>query len=621
MRYTTDGTNPTHDVGTLIDGPLGSARITDSPTTLKAVGVIGANTSAITSHVYTHEIAPPAFIPPPGEFETFPVPVTLLCPNPEIGMHIHWTDDGSIPTYDHGNNIPGTHGVVSVEVPGTTLKAVSIVGTLVSPVVSGTYVLHTGEPPPPPPPFPPPIALISGGLRYRDAAPLICGVVDNGVCSDDPRVLKRLNEATKMVLDYMIPVGGQATYDILTTAVNGTNVTTLPIQNDPVIRDSVVLLPPELENAIEVVVMGTASVRGNTDITEGWYEIVNNSTYLDPAQQHDNPLVDAGLVQDDRNPDLLRRKYIYPGLAPGATVRVTGAKRYLPITENDDYLIVQNIEALKLLILSIERNENAAPDEAPKYRQQSFELLQAEVKKHLMDPRNYMRRKSEYQNDVVNFSENTLGWTRANIALDLDAALRTGKSDLTWSINQIERRMMQNAHYKDTIVLLRAEVVGGEVYFPLNVGSVLAVDLNGGPIPIRSEFFEYMDNGPGMFATHPMLVDQGEVFFEGSKKFRRKYKLVADCDNGQCLSAVCKLRWIPKKPEDMMVIKNYEATRLMMTAKFLEEQEKWQDAVANQRQAFALLDKELQDYLAGIRHTLHVQTYGFGLGDLRQGTL
>ena len=39
------------------------------------------------------------------------------------------------------------------------------------------------------------------------------------------------------------------------------------------------------------------------------------------------------------------------------------------------------------------------------------------------------------------------------------------------------------------------------------------------------------------------------------------------------VTAVCKLRWVLKKPEDMMVIKNYEAIRLMMSAKMMEEAE------------------------------------------------
>jgi hypothetical protein len=395
----------------------------------------------------------------------------------------------------------------------------------------------------------------------------------------------------------MIPVGGMATYDV---AATGTEL----------------LLPPQLENCIEALPLDGAKVYDQTDIAVGWYEIVNNSVFLDPNQHHDNPIIDLGLVPDPSDPSLLRRKYDYPGLQPNATVRVTGAKRFVPITKDDDYLIVQNIEALKLVILSIERNENAAPDEAPKYRNQAFELLQAEVKKHILDPRNYMRRKSSYWDDLRRFPENTLGWMRAQIALDVDQALKTGKEDLTWHVLQSERRIMQRGIYKDCIETIQATVVGGIVYFPLNVASVLAVDLDGRPIPIRSQFFQHLENGPGMTPCSEMLVDQGDEYFPGTKTTRRKYKLIANCDENQCISAVCKLRWLLKTPHDLMVIKNYEAIRLMAISKFLEEDEKWQEAQANQMQAFDILDKELRDFLGGIKHTIQIQTYGFGLGDV-----
>ena len=65
-----------------------------------------------------------------------------------------------------------------------------------------------------------------------------------------------------------------------------------------------------------------------------------------------------------------------------------------------------------------------------------------------------------------------------------------------------------------------------------------------------------------------------------------------------------------------MVIRNYEALRMMMTAKFLEEAEKWQESQANQQSAFDIMDKELRAYLGGIRHTVHVQCEGFGLADV-----
>jgi hypothetical protein len=436
-------------------------------------------------------------------------------------------------------------------------------------------------------------------FTFQDAAPMIAGVVENGVCSDDPRVLSRLNEATKIILDYMIPVGGMMTANVQAS-------------------QGIIMLPPEMENIIEAYPADpTVSIRGDLDIAQAWYEIVNQSVYLDPSQHHDNPMIDQGLLPDPANPNVLRRTYQYPGLSnPNAVIVCTGAKRYMPITDEQDYLIVQNIQALKLVIQSRERIENNQTDDGVKLQAEAMKLLEAEAKKHILDPRNYMRRKSAYQDDVSNFPENTLGWVRGNIALDIDQALKTGKIDLTWSINQMERRLMKPKIWKDCIVEVQANVVGGFVYFPLYVQSVLAVDLDGAPIPIRSQFFEHLDNAPGMFGSYPFLKDMGDEYFPSTQTTRRKYKLIASCTNGSCINAVCKVRWVIKKPGDLMTIKNYEAIRLGMTSKFLEEKEDWKNAQVNMQQAFQLLEDELRDYLAGIRFTVHVQTTGFGLGDV-----
>ena len=452
--------------------------------------------------------------------------------------------------------------------------------------------------------FPPPPVIV-GGLQFKDVAPMIAGVVDNGVCPDDPRIMVRLNEATKIILDSMIPVGGNIAAQV-----------TPPAQ-----LPRFFILPPQFENAIEahVVLPGDAKVYGNKDIKQGWYEMMGgNSMFLEPEQQIDNPLIDVGLVANPTDPSDLRRVYYYPGLDPAnATVQFQGARRYLPITNDEDYLIVQNIEAIKCIILSIERYENNAPDEAQKYRQTGLELLAQETKKHMMDPRNYAVRKSQYLQDIQTFPENTLGWLRGQIALDLVQAMRTSKRDLTWSINQAERRLMERAIWKDCIVTIQAQVVGGIIYFPNFIEGVLALDICGRPIPIRSQFFQHLENGPGGFPCHEMLIDQGNKLQPGFHMPRRKYKLIADCVNGTTITAVCKVKWVLKKPEDMMTIKNYEAIRLMITAKFMEEDPKGlQAAQADQQMAIEILEKELRGYLSGILHTVHVQTAGFGMGDV-----
>jgi hypothetical protein len=454
--------------------------------------------------------------------------------------------------------------------------------------------------------FPPPQDMLPlpGGLQFKDVAPMICGVVDNGVCFDDPRVMVRLNEATKIILDYMIPVGGMAILNV-------------------VAQSRILILPPQLENVIEahpLIPTDTTAAYGSRDTTQSWYEVVNNSTYLDPASAMDNPLTDLGLNGNPEDKGDVRRVYFYPGLEPpNATIQVTGAKRFLPIAGDEDYLIVQNIEAIKCIILSIERYENNAPDEAVKYRQSGFEILQSEIKKHIFDPRNYMLRKANYLQDVAKFREGTLGYVRAQIALDVPEALRMSKRDLTWTIQQAERRLMERGLWKDTIVTIQGQVVGGIIYFPSNVESVLAIDLCGRPIPIRSQFFQSLENGPGGAPCSPMLIDQGNAQQPGFAAPRRKYKLIADCDNATVITAVCKLRWMLKDPEDMMVIRNYEAIRLMVAAKSTEENPNpqiAQTAQLSQQMALDILDKELKNYLAGIRHTVHIQTYGFGLSDV-----
>src|SRR5439155_9214324 len=204
--------------------------------------------------------------------------------------------------------------------------------------------------------------------------------------------------------------------------------------------------------------------------------------------------VDLGLVVDPLNDSVLRRKYDFPGLQPNATVRVTGKKRYIPVRQDTDYLIVQNVDALKNVILYIERTENNAVDDAPKYLKLGLDQLQAEVKHHLLDPMNLMRRKAEYLSDMQTFAVDTFGWMRAAIALEVPAALSKEKMTMTWKLGMAEKRLMQRGFVKDSIETIVAQVVDGIVYFPKNIQSVLAIDLAGNPIPIRSEFFEYQEN-------------------------------------------------------------------------------------------------------------------------------
>jgi hypothetical protein len=439
--------------------------------------------------------------------------------------------------------------------------------------------------------------MAAGGLTYGNAADQLCTVVDNGVTFDDPRVMVRANEATKIVMDRMIPVGGYATYDV---AAN----------------NQTLLLPPQLENCIEHEVLNGATVHDQTDIDQGWYNFISDSLYIDPDQINDNELEDQGFVPDPGDPKILRRQYRYQGLQPNATVRVTGKKRYLPILQNADYMIVQNIPALKRMIQSIERFENNDPDGGKKYEQESFEMLQAETKQALIDPMNHAKRKADYRTDFFTYPEGTFGYVRASLALDVPGACLKSKSNLSWTINMAEKRLMQRGLWKDTIKKIDAEIVGGYLYFPPWVQTVLSADLNGGPQDIRSIHFEYLKNGPGKFSCSHLLADRGDEYFPQSGHTRRKYKLIADSSTVKLISTVCKIRWLPKVPTDRMIIHNYEAIRLMAQSILTEQQGKIPEAKQAEMDAVEILDSELKEFLGGVEHTVHIQTYGFGLGDV-----
>lgn len=350
---------------------------------------------------------------------------------------------------------------------------------------------------------------MAGGLSYGIAKATLSLAVDNGIAPTDTRVLPRTNEAIAMLLSEGTWVGGLQTVDIVATGTDGDEL----------------LLPKEMENAMEVEVLNGATVRAQIDVTQGW-SMVNQFAYVDPAAAKDNPLVDL-FLEPDADPTILRRRYRYPGLQAGATVRVTGAKRYVPITADGDYLIIQNLRAIKLAILAIEREENNAHEESEAFRQKALGLLQSEVKKHQLDPNNSLRRKAEYEADLVTYQEGTFGHTRARLALTLQGGLMMGKGELTRLLEQSEMRLIDKGQWVGTLEEFKAEVQNGYTLFPNRVKAIIAANFDGSPLDIRSILFQYQENGPG-FACGGVahtLIDQGEVYFPETGKMRRKYKL------------------------------------------------------------------------------------------------
>ncbi len=432
-------------------------------------------------------------------------------------------------------------------------------------------------------------------LTFAASEDVLRMVTDNGVAKGDPRTMQRTNEATELILKARHP----DTHEPL-IPVNAMMIAEIPVINEEF------FLPPEMESIIHGEVIGSDAVGGQTDVRQGFYNIVNGSTYLDPTMSYDNPFVDL-FLEVQNNTGVLQRKYSYPGFTAG-TIRVVGPKAYVPITNTADYLIVQNLAALKKMILSIEYGENNQGDEALKYYNWSIRIIADEIKKFQMDPRWAMKRKGDYERDLRTFAPGSAGWMRARLALTVPGALMMGKEDLLRLQDDAQLRMMEAGVFRGCIEEFNMQITDGHLYFPARVESVLAARLHGETMDIRSLFFKYLENGPGIWdwSCGGRLEDEGDRFFPKSNSYRRTYRAHVG-DAGSEITCACKLRWTPKEPGEQLVIRNFEANRVMATAILLEKQEKWneaQAAIETVTGKMGILQKELGQYLAGIKHTM-----------------
>ncbi len=430
---------------------------------------------------------------------------------------------------------------------------------------------------------------MAAGITYGAAKQSLAKVVENGIDPTDPRVRDRTDEAIREILDALIPVGSMLTADVVATG------TTL-------------LLPPELENAIQVEVLSPSTVLGNTDVTSGWYEIINQFAYVDPSMAHDLPLVDQFLQPDPVDNTVLRRQYDFPNLTPGATVRVTGSKRWIPINDDSTFLIVQNVPAIKEMIQAIEYAENNDGQNADAFRDRCMKRLSSEVKKHQLDPINTIKRKAAYEADMVAFGKDTFGWTRARLAFELPEGLHMGKSELSRILEQAEMRIMDKMQAVGTLQEYEADVTNGVILAPKEVETIISVSYRHVPLYVQSIFARYRKSGHHHFFRHaPELRDEGEIVYPSGDR-RKQYRLItwdnivtdpAVVPTPHKLRFVAKLRWIKKAPNDPMTVKCFEAIRLMCSAILQQKQEKWQEAAAVEGMALAEADKQLSEYLSG----------------------
>lgn len=523
-------------------------------------------------------------------------------------------------------------------------------------------------------------------MLYEDAAPIVASAV--GLLPSDPKVMALTNRSQEELKNLGIWVGTIAEAIVCTAQRCFT-------------------LPYELESAIEVTVADHL-----TDISNGWYRVVNPGLYVDPEQWSDDVLVDRGEVPtfyDICTPSTLRvvteipedagktawfsgissnaivyanpgtgyvegetvaiptaqggaaatthsfdvvnkikksktrgyiriygvpvngsaiallailspqqtearfRRYSYPNLplpGDGSTtrMRITGFKRFIPVSCNTDEMYIGNASAVALQAQKIRKTIQNIPD-AQNYEKMAVELLTGEVKRYMLDPSNIMLRRAQWLEDEKTYVEGTLGYVRARLALEIVGAIHFGKSRLNRLIQEAQESFVMEGKYQGTTQrdISIAIAADGTVDLPVQYEAIVAASVEGVPVDIETEYYEFAPSGPGAWTTvlspavRWRLVDQGEVVIAGV--VRRRYMCRGKTATNTCptsVQAIFRKRFIRvTDPLALLMVPLYPAIKAMVESILLIETKEFDSSAILKNKAMKMLDNQIAQRRGG----------------------
>ena len=427
--------------------------------------------------------------------------------------------------------------------------------------------------------------------------------VDNGVYPTDDRVIARINEAQRRLYSIRTWLGLLAKFSVPVSAT-APYVFNLPDYTGGAI------------NSFGDFGLSTALRVSSTLASPGFL------TNSEQAFLSDNTtLLKVNFVTGSSN----YRQYEISGVNPiPSFVEVTGKLQFQPATLPDDLLIIQDLDALRLMLLALWREQNGQLDVAQGFETKAVERLTTVLEKTLEGAR-----RLSYQSKILVASPGTMGQVRARMALDIKDGLHTDDAMLFHVIDRAEEHLMTKGKWYGTVKQYTVDVsASGEIYLPREVESVLFASFDSTRVDLFSREYDFHENGPGYRTANNtsnlVLIDRGEesVFdiSVGYNVLKRKYFVVKPDDNQAVsqLTILAKVRFIPKVNDNSdMVIKNYPALVEMVNA--LMQAEKPDFFTFHENKAVELLRAELLEKRGGARLGMQVQGLGFAMGEIDQG--
>jgi hypothetical protein len=433
-------------------------------------------------------------------------------------------------------------------------------------------------------------------ITLAEAKATLSVYVDNGVYQDDSRVIARINEAQRRLYAVRSWLGVLAKYSVPVTA----GIFTLP--------DSTGDISTFAGFGLNTILRVTTTSMANGFLTNTEQAFLSNSESLvkvnKPASSSDF------------------RSYQVSGVNPlPSSVEVTGKLNFVPASNNTDLLIIQDLDALRLMLLALWREQNGQLDLAQGFEQKAVERLALVTDKTLEGAR-----RLNYQSIVASTVEGTIGWVRARMALDLKDGLSTDDSVLFHLIDKAEEYLLTRGSWYGSIRQFDIQVdESGEMYLPHDVESILFCSFNSQRVDLFAREYDFHENGPGFRtaknASGLLVVDRGEdaVFDADYGGLVAKRKIFVNRPTNPedpcILTILGSIRWSAKtKDSDPMVVGNYPALLEMVTA-FMQS-EKPDFYTFHEQKSIQLLRDELQQKRGGNRLTMQVQGTAWAMGEI-----
>jgi len=230
-------------------------------------------------------------------------------------------------------------------------------------------------------------------------------VVDNGVPASDPRVVQRVNQAQRRLHAIQPWLGVMAKYKVD-------------------VASGVFTLPSALESIFRVNRYdGNVTASGDVLLCDNAFAFVLDDGELLPLTFQ--PL---GTTANEI------KFQVDSSVTPVPTkIVVTGKKKCVDVLNDSDILTIQDLEALKLMVLAIFREENNQLEMAS--------ALELKARQHMVSKTESsveVARRISYQTKLSTQTYGTMGFVRAKLALDLELGLKMDEARLFDAINKAQ---------------------------------------------------------------------------------------------------------------------------------------------------------------------------------------